>query len=105
MAIPGNITSPTSIGTNRLIRDGAEPLLEIADLMAHYPESGALVASLSSKADPPSPPPDLLPLERQVYEALRSQSVASGRPRRAARGPRQQDPGHAERSGASGAGR
>ncbi|HTO72836.1 MAG TPA: DNA-processing protein DprA, partial [Gemmatimonadales bacterium] len=36
MAVPGPITSPTSEGTNRLIRDGAEPLLETGDLLRHY---------------------------------------------------------------------
>lgn len=36
MAVPGMITSPTSIGTNRLIRDGAEPLLSVDDLLRHY---------------------------------------------------------------------
>lgn len=32
-AVPGPINSPTSRGTNRLIRDGAIPILEPADLM------------------------------------------------------------------------
>ena len=35
MAVPGNITSATSVGTNRLIQDGAEPLIELADLLRH----------------------------------------------------------------------
>jgi DNA processing protein len=38
MAVPGNITSSCSVGVNRLIRDGAEPLLDAGDLLAHYPE-------------------------------------------------------------------
>ncbi|HEY9015207.1 MAG TPA: DNA-processing protein DprA, partial [Gemmatimonadales bacterium] len=38
MAIPGAVTSPLSVGTNRLIRDGSAPLLEPADLLQHYPE-------------------------------------------------------------------
>lgn len=38
MAVPGPITSPVSAGTNRLIRDGAGPLLELADLLAHFPD-------------------------------------------------------------------
>jgi DNA processing protein len=38
MAVPGNITSPVSVGTNRLIRDGAAPVLDAADLLAHFPE-------------------------------------------------------------------
>jgi DNA processing protein len=38
LAVPGPITSPSSVGTNRLLRDGATPLLEPADLFQHYPE-------------------------------------------------------------------
>jgi DNA processing protein len=38
MAVPGNISSLVSVGTNRLIRDGAAPLLEPADLLEHFPE-------------------------------------------------------------------
>jgi DNA processing protein len=38
MAVPGNITSPLSTGSNRLIRDGAAPALEPADLLHHFPE-------------------------------------------------------------------
>jgi DNA processing protein len=40
MAVPGPITSPTSYGTNRLIRDGAVPYLEPADLFQFFPELG-----------------------------------------------------------------
>jgi DNA processing protein len=38
LAVPGQITSPVSAGANRLLRDGAGPLLELDDLLAHYPE-------------------------------------------------------------------
>jgi DNA processing protein len=38
MAVPGNITSPLSAGSNRLIRDGAAPVLEPADLLQHFSE-------------------------------------------------------------------
>jgi DNA processing protein len=38
MALPGNITSLVSAGSNRLIRDGAAPLLEPDDLLQHFPE-------------------------------------------------------------------
>jgi DNA processing protein len=38
IAVPGNITSPLSAGSNRLIRDGAAPVLEPADLLQHFPE-------------------------------------------------------------------
>lgn len=38
MAVPGPITSPQSVGTNRLIQHGAHPILTLADLLARYPE-------------------------------------------------------------------
>lgn len=36
-AVPGNITSIYSVGTNKLIRDGAIPLVEIKDILDFYP--------------------------------------------------------------------
>jgi DNA processing protein len=39
MVVPGNITTPQSVGANRLIRDGAAPLLGLEDLLVHYPEA------------------------------------------------------------------
>lgn len=38
LAVPGGVTSPTSVGTNRLLRDGAAPILELDDLLSRYPE-------------------------------------------------------------------
>ena len=38
LAVPGPITSLNSIGTNRLIRDGATPYLGSGDLLGLYPE-------------------------------------------------------------------
>jgi DNA processing protein len=52
LAVPGPITSPTSAGTNRLIRDGATPLLEPADLFQHYPE----VPGVAPGSEWPTPP-------------------------------------------------
>jgi DNA processing protein len=40
LAVPGSVRSPQSRGTNRLIRDGAVPLLELDDLAAAVPELG-----------------------------------------------------------------
>ncbi len=59
MAIPGNITSPNSAGTNSLIRAGAHPLLEPEDVLsllditpakkiAYIPESEAEQAILDA---------------------------------------------------------
>lgn len=68
MAVPGPITSPTSIGTNRLIRDGAEPLLELSDLLAHY----GLAPAATPKAEQLAllPPVDLTPSERRLFDHL-----------------------------------
>ena len=43
-AVPGAIDAPTSRGTNRLIRDGAHPLLECddLDLLLHAPRANPL---------------------------------------------------------------
>ncbi|MBA3445419.1 MAG: DNA-protecting protein DprA [Gemmatimonadales bacterium] len=68
MAVPGNITSLVSAGSNRLLRDGAGPVLEAADLLQHFPE----LATVPSKTTPPlssRPLPEaLLPKERELAE-------------------------------------
>lgn len=72
MAVPGPITSLTSVGTNRLIRDGAEPLLDPADLLAHYPE----VAGAADNAEVTGPA-----LGATLGEtALRAEAVAGSSP-------------------------
>lgn len=70
MAVPGPITSPTSVGTNRLIRDGAEPLLELGDLLAHYGLATTPTSPQPEQQSLPLPPTDLTPHERQLYEHL-----------------------------------
>lgn len=55
LAVPGPITSPTSVGVNRLIRDGAAPYLEADDLLRHYP--GAVRSAPPADANPGAPPP------------------------------------------------
>lgn len=37
-AVPGSLANPQARGTNRLIRDGAHPLLEVADLLPWLPD-------------------------------------------------------------------
>lgn len=37
LVVPGPITSATSAGSNRLLRDGAIPLLDVSDLLALFP--------------------------------------------------------------------
>jgi len=65
MAVPGPITSATSVGTNRLIRDGATPLVEAADLLAQY---DGLAASVCPPAEPR--PPELAPDSERVFAQL-----------------------------------
>lgn len=70
-AVPGPITSPTSAATNRLIRDGATPILEPADLHAFFPEVHTWPALPA--ADAPGTralPAALSPAERALAEAL-----------------------------------
>ncbi|MDH4131163.1 MAG: DNA-protecting protein DprA, partial [Gemmatimonadota bacterium] len=77
MALPGPITSRTSVGTNRLIRDGAEPFLEVGDLLAHFPQqtdrgSSQPVVSPKVEAETVPVPDDLDADERAVYLAVAS---------------------------------
>ena len=77
MALPGPVSAPTSWGPNRLIRDGATPLLEPADALRWLglePDtgvmgegSGAREAEAGSERDP---------LTRQVEEILREQPLS-----------------------------
>ena len=68
LAVPGPITSPTSRGTNRLLRDGATPLLDPADMLAALgvrsapPEGAALAAATCT----------LSPTEARIFAALSS---------------------------------
>ena len=58
MAVPGNITIPQSVGANRLIRDGAAPLLGLEDLLVHYPETVRTVSYPGTLPTPPRPLPE-----------------------------------------------
>jgi DNA processing protein len=75
MAVPGNITSPVSVGTNRLIRDGATPLLEPLDLLRHFPE---VIPSRATGTPRPliRPLPETLsPEERDLAQLLDSTPI------------------------------
>jgi DNA processing protein len=58
MAVPGPIGQPTSEGANRLIRDGARPVLEVADVLEELglelgtPLDSAQRAASRQPADP-----------------------------------------------------
>ncbi len=49
LAVPGNITSPTSVGTNNLIKSGALPITEINDIM-HALKLGATAEGSETKS-------------------------------------------------------
>jgi DNA processing protein len=55
MAVPGNISSPVSAGSNRLIRDGAAPVLEVEDVLQHFPEFRKPTARISVETAPALP--------------------------------------------------
>ncbi|MBA3316752.1 MAG: DNA-protecting protein DprA [Gemmatimonadales bacterium] len=88
MVVPGNITSPSSVGANRLIRDGAAPLLSSDDLLEHYPESVRPSEGFGGPPPATVPLPDALPAgHRAVAELLGTEPVLledlvgrSGRP-------------------------
>jgi DNA processing protein len=65
LVVPGPITSRTSRGTNRLLAEGATPLLAASDLLAYF---GAAPPRDHAIADPP--PCTLSPTEARVFAAL-----------------------------------
>jgi DNA processing protein len=76
MAVPGPITSPQSAGTNRLLRDGATPLLEATDVLGYYPDvtPPARAAVLPAAV---TPLPDTLPDAEYAVATLLGAEVAS----------------------------
>ncbi len=76
MAVPGPITSAVSTGCNRLLRDGATPYLEPADLFAHYPEVAFVPEPAAVTDDGLRVLPDTLSAEeRGVAELLGREAV------------------------------
>jgi DNA processing protein len=75
-AVPGDINRANSLGTNRLIQEGAKLVMNTRDILVELRSelSGILgdIGDLSVDDDPrPAPPPrDLSPLEAQILEAL-----------------------------------
>jgi len=88
LAVPGPITSAVSSGCNRLIRDGATPYLEPADLLQFFPEAVLVAEELAETAPARAALPDTLSqVERRVAELLGGEAVhldvliaRSGRP-------------------------
>jgi DNA processing protein len=72
LAVPGPITSPTSLGCNKLIQQGAKPALAAADILEELGLPGAVAGQLSigPGAPPRGQPPDLSDLQRSLWDAL-----------------------------------
>lgn len=70
MVVPGNITSACSVGANRLIRDGAEPLLDSVELLAHYPEAPHPAGQAAARPPVTRPLPDDLTAEARAVTDL-----------------------------------
>jgi DNA processing protein len=66
LAVPGPITSPTSLGCNKLIQQGAKPALAPGDILEELGLPGTAVG-------PPqrTPPMDLSELQRSLWDTLR----------------------------------
>jgi DNA processing protein len=66
LAVPGPITSPTSLGCNRLIQQGAKPALCARDILE---ELGLPVPTVSS-GEPSVPPTGLSELQQTLWNTL-----------------------------------
>jgi len=77
LAVPGPITSPTSLGCNRLIQQGAKPALSAGDILEELGLPGMVDAAerpATGEAPPERPlPPDLSELQRSLWETLRAE--------------------------------
>ena len=74
LAVPGPITSPTSLGPNKLIQQGAKPALSAADILEELgPGVGGPAPSPGVARSPETRAPaprDLTPLQRALWDAL-----------------------------------
>jgi len=72
LAVPGPITSPTSVGCNKLIQQGAHPALCAADILEAAGLSSGLADTALALATPAPrvPPPDLSGLQLTLWSRL-----------------------------------
>ncbi len=73
LAVPGPITSPTSLGCNKLIQQGAKPALSAADLLEEL-GIGCALGDVHPKLAPRTPPLDCTPLQRALWQALEAEA-------------------------------
>jgi len=72
LAVPGPITSPTSVGCNKLIQQGAKPALCVGDILEEMGlgSGGLTPGPCPGTAVSRTPPADLTPLQRTLWDAL-----------------------------------
>lgn len=70
--VPGNLRSPQSVGTNRLIRDGARPLLS-ADELLSFLDSAAAESERKTFLPKAQQISYEEPLERQIVELIKTE--------------------------------
>lgn len=73
MAVPGNITSELSQGTNWLIKSGAKPVTSWEDVAEELPSP--LREQLFSQEERREEPPAMSPYERRIFELLKPDSL------------------------------
>jgi len=74
MAVPGNITSELSQGTNWLIKTGAKPVENWEDVAEELP-SPLKEQLLSQKSGDKEKPPSMSPSEKKIFELLSPDSL------------------------------
>jgi DNA processing protein len=78
MAVPGPVTAPTSGGPNRLLRDGATPLIELDDVLDRLESAGPLPDRALPSGDSPKPEAStdsISEASRTVLQALRAEPL------------------------------
>lgn len=67
-AVPGNVTSLASVGTNRLIKDGAKLVEGGADVLAEFPDLATLIRTTATERE--RKVTSLTPAERRIYDLV-----------------------------------
>src|SRR5205814_3123241 len=72
LAVPGPITSPTSVGCNKLIQQGAKPVLGPGDILEELGLPRTVDAEPAGRLGTPprARPPDLSELQRRLWDTL-----------------------------------
>jgi DNA processing protein len=70
LAVPGSVFSPTSFGCNRLIRQGAAPVTDMADLDDELVSAGLVLRPAAASGSMQLGPPPADPVTRRLWEAL-----------------------------------